>query len=92
VCEVTEMLTRLVEEAAKHSINNHDMGLAQATAKLVLAMKSDGLLGVDDIRTYQLIMEYQVESGAIKLSPDRHAFFVGRSLPLTPESREYRRI
>jgi hypothetical protein len=92
VREITEMLTHLVRKAANHSTDSHDMGLAQATAKLVLAMKSEGLIEVDDTRTYRLIMENLVETGAIKLSRDSHAFFVSRSLPLSPGSKECRRM
>ncbi len=82
------VLTDLVKEAAKHSIDNHEERLDQATANLVVAMTSDSLIEERDARAFQLIMENLVETGAIKLSPESREFFVSRSFPILDRSSE----
>ncbi len=77
-----DTLSALVEGAAKYSIDNDDGRIGMATANLVVAMKSDGLIEAGDARTYQAIMEILVESGVLNPSRDNPEFFVCRSRPV----------
>lgn len=79
--EISRTIGTLVEVAAKHSVDNDDGRIGLATANLVVAMKSDGLIEAGNAHTYQAIMEILVESGLLTLSPDSHKFVACRTRP-----------
>ncbi len=79
---IIETLAALVDGATRYSINNDQEKVGLATANLVVAMKSDGLIEARDARTYQAIMEILVESGVLNPSRDNPEFFVCRSRPV----------
>ena len=79
---IIETLATLVDDAARYSINNEQEKVGLATANLVVAMESDGLIEARDARTYKAIMEVLLESGVLNLSRENFEFFVCRSRPV----------
>mgnify|MGYP001285226224 CR=1 FL=1 len=67
---IIETLATLVDGAARYAIENDQGKIGLATANLVVAMESDGLIEAEDTRSYQAIMEILVESGVLNLSRD----------------------
>ncbi len=65
--EINDTLRGLVAGAAEHAVNGNDCLLAAATASLVVAMTSDGLVDCADARVYRSIMETMIQSGILRI-------------------------